>query len=85
MGLPPSVGNVACTPFAEVWRGPAAAAHRRAMREPLPVCSHCDLLDYCTVRCPRLAVVEDGDISGPSRRACELASLVKDMRRALHQ
>jgi radical SAM protein with 4Fe4S-binding SPASM domain len=78
-------GNVAAKPFSDVWQGPAAAAHRRAMRGPLPVCSRCDLLDYCTVRCPRLAVVEDGDVCGPSRRACELAGMVKEMRTVLHQ
>ena len=85
MGFPPALGNVADAPFAEVWHGPEAAAHRRAMSGPLPVCSRCDLLGYCTVRCPRLAVAEDGDVSGPSRRACELAGVVKELRTVLRE
>jgi radical SAM protein with 4Fe4S-binding SPASM domain len=85
MGFAPAFGNVAAKPFTDVWRGSAAATHRRAMGSPLVVCNRCDLVDYCTVRCPRLAVAEDGDICGPSRRACELAAMVKEMRNVLHQ
>ena len=43
------------------------------------------LLRFCTVRCPRLAAVEDGDLSGPSARACELAGMVRDWREDLQQ
>ena len=55
------------------------------MRRPLPVCSQCELVNYCTVRCPRLAVVEDGDVSGPSRRACDVAGMVKELHAVLHK
>ena len=78
MGFPPSWGNVSETSFGEIWRGEAATRHRYLMQRELSMCNQCDLLEYCT-RCPRLALVEDGDISGPSHRACELAQLTKEM------
>jgi radical SAM protein with 4Fe4S-binding SPASM domain len=82
-GLRPSFGNVATRPFAEVWHSDAAVEHRRHMREPLPECSICDLLDFCTARCPRLALAEHGSLLARSDRACELAAVVKEMRQAL--
>jgi len=83
MGFPPSFGNVAGRSFREVWHSPAAEAHRRRMRQPLAGCQECELSRYCTVRCPRVALVEDGDVSGPSKRACELAGMVRDWREHL--
>ena len=83
MGFPPPFGDVARRPFTTVWRGAEAQAHRQRMREPLATCDACELLRYCTVRCPRLAAVEDGDLSGPSARACELAGMVRDWREDL--
>jgi radical SAM protein with 4Fe4S-binding SPASM domain len=79
MGFGPPFGNIVEADFASIWRGSAASRHRQAMRLPLRECLACDLKDYCTARCPRLALVEDGDLSGPSRRACELAALVKHL------
>ena len=47
----------------------------RAVRESqLPICSTCTIQKYCQ-RCPGLAYLEDGDLLGPSERACELAEL----------
>lgn len=79
MGFPPPFGNVVAAGFAGVWRGAAAAEHRRAMSAPLTACSACDLLASCAVRCPRLALVEDGDLAGVSSRACELAGVLAEM------
>lgn len=73
-------GNIVDRPFADAWHGDAAKRHRELMAAPLRACSECGLLPYCTQRCPRLAYVEDGDISGPSRRACDVAQLVYTMR-----
>jgi len=79
-GFLPAWGNVNAAPLAEIWHGEAATRHRFIMQSPLrPECSACDLRPYCTVRCPRLALVEDGDISGPSSRACEVANIVREM------
>ncbi len=85
MGFPPVFGNIARQSFEEVWRGVEAEAHRQRMRQPLAACDACELLRYCTVRCPRLAAVEDGDVSGPSARACELAGMVRDWREHLQR
>ena len=84
MGFPPSLGSVASAPLREVWRSEAAREHRTAMERPLNSCATCSLSAYCTTRCPRLALVEDGDMSGPSKRACELARLTVEMREQLH-
>lgn len=80
MGFTPSFGNVEKGSFAEIWRSEKAEEHRRAMAKPLPECDVCDLLQYCVHRCSRVAAVEDGDVSGPSKRACELAQAVKEAR-----
>ena len=73
VGFPPAFGNVRCSSFETVWRGGGAKAHRERLRRPLHTCSQCDYLGACaTVRCPRLALVEDGDVSGPSSRACKI-------------
>ena len=79
MGFPPPFGNVAATDFAGVWKGAAAVEHRRAMSAPLKACAACELRAACGVRCPRLALVEDGDMSGVSSRACELAGILAEM------
>jgi radical SAM protein with 4Fe4S-binding SPASM domain len=82
MGFVPPFGNLVEASFLSVWNGAAAQRHRAAMRRPLLECGVCDLKDYCTTRCPRLALVEDGDLSGRSQRACELAALVRNLRQA---
>jgi radical SAM protein with 4Fe4S-binding SPASM domain len=83
MGFPPAFGSIVRESFAGVWRGTEAEAHRQRMRQPLATCDACELLRFCTVRCPRLAAVEDGDLSGPSARACELAGMVREWREHL--
>jgi radical SAM protein with 4Fe4S-binding SPASM domain len=80
MGFRPAFGNIAERPFAEVWHGAEARRHRELMRQPPEKCGECELLRYCTTRCPRLAVSEGSSMRGPNRRACELAAIVRDMR-----
>jgi radical SAM protein with 4Fe4S-binding SPASM domain len=80
MGFPPAFGSIAGRPLAEVWHGPQARRHRELMRRPPERCGECELLRYCTARCPRLAVGEGSSMRGPNRRACELATIVRDMR-----
>jgi len=79
-GFHPSFGSVASRRFADVWQGTAAETHRERMDAPLHECVQCDLLPYCTVRCPKLAQLEGKDLSDRFDRACELAAMVKDMR-----
>ena len=74
--FPRSFGNVAATRFAGVWQGSTAGEHRRAMSAPLKACAACEFAAACGMRCPRLALVEDGDVAGVSSRACELAGIL---------
>jgi len=80
MGLRPAFGNITERSFAEVWHGPEAESHRASMRHPAEGCSECELLKYCTARCPRMAVAEGHGLRGTNERACELAAIVRDMR-----
>jgi radical SAM protein with 4Fe4S-binding SPASM domain len=80
MGLPPSWGDVRDMPLGEIWQGPEAERFRGVMKRPLVQCSQCDDRAYCSFRCPRLALVEDGDALGLSSRACELAKVARRVR-----
>jgi len=79
-GLRPSFGNIAVDSLNDLWHGAAAEEHRRRMGEPLEDCLQCDLKNLCSVRCPRLALAENGSLSARSSRACELAAINSDLR-----
>jgi radical SAM protein with 4Fe4S-binding SPASM domain len=71
--MPLPSGNVRQQAFAEIWHGSKELGRVRAVRESgLQVCSGCSIRRYCH-RCPGIAYLEDGDLLGPSERACELA------------
>lgn len=79
MGLEPVFGSIAVAPFAEVWTGAVASGFREAASAPLIECGNCELSGYCSTRCPRMALAEDGDLLGPSTRACEVAGVLREM------
>ncbi len=83
MGFTPAFGTLVGASLESVWNGTIAQRHRAAMEKPLHDCIDCSLLAYCKTRCPRLAMVEQGDLSGISTRACEMASMAVEMRRQL--
>jgi len=71
VAMPLACGNVRETPFAEIWSGSAKMQEVRAIRiRDLHTCSSCAASTFCT-RCPGQALVEDGDLYGPSRACCE--------------
>jgi radical SAM protein with 4Fe4S-binding SPASM domain len=71
--MPMPSGNVRQQPFTEIWRGSKELGRVRAVRESaLQICSGCAIRRFCH-RCPGIAYLEDGDLLGPSERACELA------------
>jgi radical SAM protein with 4Fe4S-binding SPASM domain len=73
VALPLACGNVRETPFAEIWANARAMREVRAIRvRNLHTCAGCEAAAFCT-RCPGQALVEDGDLYGPSRAACEHA------------
>lgn len=71
--MPLPTGNVRQAPFTEIWYGSAEMLRVRSVRESaIRICSTCSIRPFCH-RCPGLAYLEDGDLWGPSERACELA------------
>jgi radical SAM protein with 4Fe4S-binding SPASM domain len=73
VALPLACGNIRDTPFAEIWIDSRALREVRAIRvRNLHTCAGCQAAAFCT-RCPGQALVEDGDLYGPSRAACEHA------------
>ena len=73
VALPIVCGNVRQTPFTRIWHDSRDMQKIRAVRvRDLPTCSSCTASAFCT-RCPGQALVEDGDLYGPSSAACEHA------------
>lgn len=84
------VGNLKETGFKKIWNSVSVRKNvvtyvknkdysplgllRSLTPEALPVCSKCDLVAACQ-RCPGLALLEDGDLLGPSRIACQIAMI----------
>ncbi len=67
-------GNLRRASLAEVWRSPAMEQLRARRFGALDVCGTCPRSGYCG-RCSGVALLEDGDLDGPSTRACQMAEL----------
>jgi AdoMet-dependent heme synthase len=73
VALPIACGNVREQPFAEIWHGSAEMQRVRAIRiRDLHTCSSCTASPFCS-RCPGQALIEGGDLYGPSPANCEHA------------
>lgn len=73
VAMPLACGNIRQTPFAEIWADSRQMREVRGIRvRDLHTCGSCEAATFCT-RCPGQALVEDGDLYGPSRAACEHA------------
>jgi radical SAM protein with 4Fe4S-binding SPASM domain len=73
VSLPIACGNVRERPFLEIWRHSEEMLRVRSiLRQDLTHCRTCTLADHCS-RCPGLAYVEHGSLTGPSTAACQLA------------
>jgi radical SAM protein with 4Fe4S-binding SPASM domain len=73
VALPIACGNVREQPFADIWANAPRMREVRAIRiRDLHTCAGCEAAAFCT-RCPGQALVEDGDLHGPSTAACEHA------------
>ena len=71
--MPLPTGNIRQARFTDVWYGSRDMQRVRAVREStIKICTTCEIRQYCH-RCPGIAYLEDGDLTGPSQRACELA------------
>ena len=63
-------GNLRQQPLRAIWRqSPVLWSMREITWAQFLVCSSCELREFC-VRCPGVALVEDGDLLGPSSVAC---------------
>jgi radical SAM protein with 4Fe4S-binding SPASM domain len=72
--MPVIAGNILETPFREIWENAAWFKKLRGItRADLETCSTCEKYAYCG-RCPAQALVEDGNILGPSGDACAQAA-----------
>ena len=75
--LPVVAGNVNAAPFREIWEHSPWLVRLRSLRSAdLHTCTACHKLPYCG-RCTAQALVEDGDLLGPSAWACENASAIE--------
>jgi radical SAM protein with 4Fe4S-binding SPASM domain len=73
VAMPIACGNVRDEPFAEIWhRSPEMLRVRSIRIRDLHTCSSCTASRFCT-RCPGQALVENGDLYGPSPANCEQA------------
>jgi len=73
VAMPIACGNVRDAPFAEIWhRSPEMLRVRSIRIRDLHTCSSCAASRFCT-RCPGQALVETGDLYGPSPANCEHA------------
>ncbi len=77
--MPVVAGNVLETSFREVWENsPWFEKLRGITRADLETCSECEKYAYCG-RCPAQALVEDGNIMGPSQDACAQAEAKEEV------
>jgi len=83
MGLPP-IGSVRQRPFLDAWRSEVATALRERLQRPEGDCVDCGLAHWCTAWCPRLALFEDGNMSGQAGRACHIAEVTHQRWEAEH-
>lgn len=74
--LPGNGGNVCERPFREIWESSPWLNQVRGIRaKDLTTCGGCSRLSYCG-RCHAQALVEDGDLYGPSSHAQRRADLI---------
>lgn len=79
--LPGAAGNLREQTFREIWEGsPWLKKIRSIRRQDLSTCNTCDKFSYCG-RCHAQALVEDGDLMGPSSWACNHAEVVEKLAR----
>jgi radical SAM protein with 4Fe4S-binding SPASM domain len=78
--LPGTAGNLRHQTFREIWEGSPWLQNLRSIRRRhLETCDTCEKFSYCG-RCYAMALVEDGNLLGPSSSACAHAELVERVR-----
>ena len=76
--LPLPCGDLRKQSFDEIWFGSAELADIRDLRwAKIAECNRCELRAYCQ-RCHGMALLEQGEMKGPSLEACRHAVAVRD-------
>jgi radical SAM protein with 4Fe4S-binding SPASM domain len=76
--LPVVCGNLRSQTFEEIWTGSEELDEVRDLRwAKISECNKCELRSYCQ-RCHGMALLEQGDMQGPSLEACRHAVAVRD-------
>lgn len=79
VALPVSAGNIRQQPLREIWENAELFQKlRRTTMKDLDTCAECDLYVLC-YRCPGLALLEDGDMFGPSCTGCQNAEIKREL------
>ncbi|UCD72065.1 MAG: radical SAM protein [Syntrophobacterales bacterium] len=78
MGFKESGGNLTKNSLPEIYHSPIFSKIRSITLSELRECRGCQLIPYCN-RCPALALMETGDLLGPSHADCLLAGVIKSV------
>lgn len=70
------LGNIKRSTLSTIWSGknPALKKYRSITDKDIDTCKACPKIAFCQ-RCPGLALLEDGSLTGPSRICCEIAEI----------
>ncbi len=80
--LPLAVGDLRSQSFLSIWQGSEDLQTIRGLRwADISECNQCEIRSFCH-RCHGMAMVEQGNIRGPSLEACRHAVIVRDSLRA---
>lgn len=79
VALPVPAGNIRQQPLGEIWDNAELFQKlRQTTMKDLDTCSDCELYVLC-YRCPGLALLEDGDMYGPSKTGCQNAEIKSEL------
>ncbi len=74
-------GNLREKNFSKIWKYSKVLKYLRKLKfSDLKICPTCNMKDYC-FRCSAVAYIEDGDLLGPSSRACKIAKIIKNKKK----
>ncbi len=75
--LPVPAGDLRTQSFHEIWHGSVLEDVRTLTWARISECNVCEVRRYCN-RCHSMALIEQGDMRGPSLEACRHAVAVRD-------
>jgi AdoMet-dependent heme synthase len=77
--FPALCGNLRNDFFEKIWyHSPQMLAVRSTLPSQLPICSKCNLVEYCRT-CPGIAHIAEGDFRAPSKSVCQEAKILSDI------